>query len=65
MTDNVDVTVVIPSFNSEPFLTRSVLTCLSQVGVKVEVIVVDDEGKDLKLTRAEVLVSELLIILIT
>ncbi|WP_052249076.1 glycosyltransferase family 2 protein [Leisingera sp. ANG-Vp] len=46
MTEAIDVSIIIPSYNSEPFLKRSVLSCLSQKGVTAEVIVVDDQGKD-------------------
>lgn len=46
MTDTVDVSIIIPSYNSEHFLKRSVLSCLAQTGVEVEIIVVDDEGTD-------------------
>lgn len=46
MSDHFDVSVIIPSYNSEAFLKRSVLSCLQQEGVTVEVIVVDDQGKD-------------------
>ncbi|WP_194287209.1 glycosyltransferase family 2 protein [Tritonibacter aquimaris] len=42
----VDVSIIIPSYNSEPFLKRSVLSCLTQTGISLEVILVDDEGKD-------------------
>lgn len=43
---SVDVSIIIPSYNSEPFLKRSVLSCLAQTGISLEVILVDDEGKD-------------------
>ena len=46
MPKTIDVSILIPSFNSEPFLKRSILSCLSQTGVSVEVIVIDDEGTD-------------------
>lgn len=41
-----DVTVIIPSFNSAAFIRRSVGSALSQNGVDVEIIVIDDEGSD-------------------
>ncbi|NBB96683.1 MAG: glycosyltransferase [Alphaproteobacteria bacterium] len=46
MSEKIDVSIIIPSCNSEVFLKRSVLSCLSQTGVACEVIVVDDAGKD-------------------
>lgn len=46
MAENIDVSIIIPSYNSEAYLKRSILSCLSQTGVTYEVIVVDDEGKD-------------------
>lgn len=46
MTEAIDVSIIIPSYNSEPFLKRSVLSCLAQIGVVAEIIVVDDQGKD-------------------
>lgn len=46
MAESIDVSVIIPAYNSEAFLKRSVLSCLAQVGVTCEVIVVDDGSKD-------------------
>lgn len=46
MAESIDVSIVIPAYNSEAFLKRSVLSCLAQVGVTCEVIVVDDGSKD-------------------
>jgi glycosyltransferase involved in cell wall biosynthesis len=41
-----DITVVIPTHNREPLLPRSLGSALGQVGVSVEVIVVDDGSTD-------------------
>lgn len=42
----ISVTVIIPSFNSELFLSRSVESALASEGVDVAVIVVDDASTD-------------------
>lgn len=55
---SIDVSVVIPSYNSEEFLTRSILSCLAQRDVGVEIIIVDDEGKDLTRDVLEVVKRE-------
>ena len=41
-----DVSVVMPSYNSENFIRASVGSVINQTDVKVELIVVDDEGQD-------------------
>lgn len=43
---NFDVTVIIPSFNSEEFIRRSVTSALDQAGVTAQLIIVDDKGND-------------------
>lgn len=53
MVESIDVSVIIPAYNSEAFLKRSVLSCLAQVGVTCEVIVVDDGSKDFTLDILE------------
>lgn len=49
MPEPIDVSVVIPSYNSEAFLKRSVLSALAQQGVAHEVIVLDDCSSDFSL----------------
>lgn len=41
-----DVSIVIPVYNDEPTIERAVRSCLSQKGVSVEVIAVDDASTD-------------------
>ncbi len=40
------VSVVIPLFNAGPYVSETITSALNQTGVKVEVIVVDDESTD-------------------
>jgi glycosyltransferase involved in cell wall biosynthesis len=40
------VTIIIPSYNNEAFITRAVHSALSQQGVRIELLVVDDGSTD-------------------
>jgi glycosyltransferase involved in cell wall biosynthesis len=46
MTDRPDVSVVIPTRNRWPFLSRTLVSALAQEGVALEVVVVDDGSDD-------------------
>lgn len=44
--ENVDVTVVVPAYNAERFIERTLRTIITQCGVNFEVIVVNDGSTD-------------------
>lgn len=46
VTSGFDVSVIIPTFNSEPFIRRSVGSVLEQTNVSAQLIIVDDQGSD-------------------
>ncbi len=54
----IDVSVVIPTYNSETFLKRSVLSALAQDGITVEVIVIDDGSKDFTRDILDLIVAD-------
>ncbi len=43
---NSIVSILIPSYNSEPFLRQTLESCLSQTWKNIEIIVVDDQSTD-------------------
>jgi glycosyltransferase involved in cell wall biosynthesis len=43
---SVDISVIIPAYNSERFIRKAILTCLNQRAVLFEVIVIDDNSSD-------------------
>lgn len=57
-TDRPTVTVVIPCFNYARFLRDAVTSALSQDGVEVDVVVVDDRSTDDSLAVARALAAE-------
>ncbi|RYC13956.1 FkbM family methyltransferase [Ciceribacter ferrooxidans] len=52
------VSLIIPSYNNEDWLTRAINSALSQRGVKVEILVVDDGSTDNSVTLARAISNE-------
>lgn len=46
MVDRMDVSVIVPSYNSEPFIERCIASVMMQEGVTLEMIIIDDAGTD-------------------
>lgn len=46
MNFEIDVSVIMPTFNSAHFVTAPILSVLSQSGLRIELIVVDDASED-------------------
>ena len=46
MTNSIDVSVIIPAWRAEAFIDTAITSALSQEGVELEVIVVDDASPD-------------------
>lgn len=42
----VDISIIIPTYNREKCLQKTLLSCFTQKGVSVEIIVIDDGGSD-------------------
>lgn len=42
----MDISIVIPVFNGEPFVSRAIESCLSQADISTEIIVVNDASTD-------------------
>src|SRR5690606_29190057 len=40
------ITIILPSYNNAPYLARAIHSALSQTGVRIELIVVDDGSTD-------------------
>ena len=56
--DNVEVSVVIPTFNNKDTLSRAVESCISQQGVYCEIVIVDDCSVDGTSQLADELASQ-------
>ncbi len=48
MNDIEMISIIIPTYQRPQFIKRAIESCLSQTGVKIEIIVVDDNGLDSK-----------------